>query len=463
MKGLSKPVSGVLELIGNTPMIKISHLDTGPCELYLKLESQNPGGSIKDRIGLSMILDAEEKGLIKPGGTLIEATAGNTGLGLALVAAQKGYKLILVIPDKMSQDKIFHLKALGVDVRLTRSDVEKGHPEYYQDMAERLNQEIAGSFYINQFGNAANPLAHYKTTGPEIWEQMDHKVDAIVAGVGSGGTISGLGRFFKEVSPQTDVVLADPEGSVLAEAVHTGTPAKEVGSWVVEGIGADFIPDVLEMDLIDHAYTIPDTEALMVIREILGKEGLLLGSSSGTLIGAALRYCREQTEPKRVVTLGCDTGNKYLSKAYNDYWMEDQGFIAREKVGDLRDLITRKTEDRAVVTVKPSDTLLQAYGRMKLYDVSQLPVLDEHEKLVGIIDEMDILLHVADHENQFKNAVETAMAANLQTLPKNASINDLHPIFDQGMVAIIEDEEGFHGIITRIDVMNYLRAKLRHD
>ena len=462
MAHLPKPVSGVLELIGNTPMIRITKLDTGVCELYLKLESQNPG-SIKDRIGLSMIEQAEKDGILKPDGTIIEATAGNTGLGLALVAAQKGYKLVLVIPDKMSQDKIFHLKALGVDVRLTRSDVEKGHPDYYQDVAARINKEIAGSFFVNQFSNEANSKAHETTTGPEIWEQMDHNLDAIVAGVGSGGTISGLGTFFKSVNPDIDVVLADPEGSVLAEAVWTGTPATEVGSWVVEGIGEDFIPDILKMDLLDKAYAISDKEALMTIREVLAEEGLLLGSSSGTLIGAALRYCREQTEPKRVVTLAPDTGNKYLSKAFNDYWMEDQGFIQRAQVGDLRDLITRRTEDRAVVTVKPSDNLLIAYGRMKLYDVSQLPVLDEDGKLKGIIDEMDILMAVEGNENNFSLPILDFMATNLRTLPRSAKTKDLLPIFNDGMVAIIEDDDGFHGIITRIDLMNYLRAKLRND
>ncbi len=461
MSDLSAPAMNTLELIGNTPMIRLNHFDTGPCELYLKLECQNPGGSIKDRIGLSMIEAAEKDGTLKPGGTLIEATAGNTGLGLALVAAQKGYKLILVIPDKMSQDKIFHLKALGVDVRLTRSDVAKGHPDYYQDVAQRINDEIPGSFYVNQFSNPANPIAHETGTGPEIWEQMEHKVDAIVAGVGSGGTVTGLGRFFKRVNPDIDIILADPEGSVLAEAVWTGTPATEVGSWVVEGIGEDFVPDILDLDLVDNAYLIPDKEALMVIREVLAKEGLLLGSSSGTLIGAALRYCREQTEAKRVVTLAHDTGNKYLSKAFNDYWMEDQGFIRREAVGDIRDLISRKVEDRAIVTVAPNDTLLVAYGRMKLYDVSQLPVMDEDGTLVGMLDEMDMLLRVADHEDRFTDPVSTAMTSSLITLPRSAKIEHLIPILDRGMVAIIQDDDGFHGIITRIDVMKYLRAKLR--
>ena len=244
MTSVASTYANVLEMIGRTPMIEATRLDAGPCRLFLKLESQNPGGSIKDRIGMSMIEAAERDGRLKPGGTIIEATAGNTGLGLALVAAQKGYRLIIVVPDKMAQEKIFHLKALGAEVRLTRSDVGKGHPEYYQDIAERLAEEIPGAFYVNQFGNEANPDAHEATTGPEIWAQMGHQLDAVVCGVGSGGTITGLARFFAKTAPEVEMVLADPEGSVLTHYVETGELAEEVGSWVVEGIGEDFLPPV---------------------------------------------------------------------------------------------------------------------------------------------------------------------------------------------------------------------------
>ena len=223
----------ILDTIGNTPLVEIKRIDTGLCRLFVKLENQNPTGSIKDRIGLSMIEAAERDARIKPGGTLIEATAGNTGLGLALVAAQKGYKLILVIPDKMAQEKILHLRALGAEIRITRSDVGKGHPEYYQDIAERLSKEIPGSFYVNQFANPANPLAHESTTGPEIWAQMDHMLDAVVAGVGSGGTLTGLSRYFERVAPHVEMVLADPKGSILVDVVRTGKIQKEAGSWLI--------------------------------------------------------------------------------------------------------------------------------------------------------------------------------------------------------------------------------------
>ena len=322
----------ILSLIGNTPLIEITRMDTGPCQLFVKLENQNPTGSIKDRVALAMIEAAERDGKLQRGGTIIEATAGNTGLGLALIAGAKGYRIILVIPDKMSQEKIAHVRALGAEVRLTRSDVTRGHPEYYQDVAARLTEEIPGAFYVNQFGNPANPLAHETTTGPEIWEQMNHDLDAVVVGVGSGGTLTGLGRFFKKVQPKMEMILADPTGSILYEWVKTGKLEK-AGSWAVEGIGEDFIPDIADMSLVNDAFEIDDIESFAVARELLAKEGILAGSSTGTLLGGALRYCRQQTKRKRVVTFVCDTGNKYLSKMFNDFWMAEQGFVERPDAG----------------------------------------------------------------------------------------------------------------------------------
>ncbi len=317
----------VLEMIGRTPMVKVSHLDTGPCELYLKLEFMNPGGSIKDRIAVSMIDAAEQAGDLKPGMTIIEATAGNTGLGLALVAASKGYPLKIVMPDKMSAEKVNNLKAMGADVVQTRSDVVKGHPEYYQDVAARLAQEN-GWFYVNQFTNPANVSAHYQTTGPEIWQQMAGKLDAFVCGVGSGGTLSGIGTYLREQNTNVDIVLADPDGSILEPLVNRNE-AVEAGSWLVEGIGEDFIPDICDLKLANKAYAISDKEAFHTARELLVKEGIMVGSSSGTLLAAALHYCREQTEAKRVVTLACDTGNRYLSKLYNDEWMAAQNLLEK--------------------------------------------------------------------------------------------------------------------------------------
>ena len=450
----------VLELIGRTPIVRAQRLDAGVCELYLKLESHNPGGSIKDRIGLSMIESAEKAGKIKPGDTLVEGTAGNTGIGLALVAQQKGYKLLLVVPDKMSREKIFNLKAMGAEVVLTRSDVAKGHPQYYQDMAERIARETPGAYFINQFGNPDNPRAHEEGTGPEVLAQMDGKLDAIVFGCGSSGTMTGLSRCFAAHSPHTELVLADPVGSILEEYINRGALSDKSASWMVEGIGEDFLPPISDFSRVKKAYAISDKESFLTARELLEKEGILGGSSTGTLLAAALKYCREQATPKRVLVFVCDTGNKYLSKMYNEYWMLDNGFVERQKHGDLRDLILRPYAQRDTVVIGPNDLLVTAYQRMKLYDVSQLPVMDG-DAIVGILDESDVLLHVYGDEQRFRDPVSTAMVTKLEKLDVKSPIEALLPVFEHGHVAIIMDGGRFLGLITRIDLLNYLRRRVQ--
>src|SRR3984893_5837206 len=453
-----KPPS-ILSLIGDTPLVEVTRLDTGLCQLFVKLENYNPSGSIKDRIALSMIEAAERHGKLEPGGTIIEATAGNTGLGLALIAGATGCRIILVIPDKMSQEKIAHVRALGAEVRLTRSDVTRGHPEYYQDMAARLAAEIPGAFYVNQFGNPANPRTHEKTTGPEIWEAMGHSLDAVVCGVGSGGTITGLSRFFARVQPNLEMVLADPAGSILVDFVKTGNLGS-AGSWAVEGIGEDFVPDIADLSRVTGAYTIEDAESFETARELLRKEGILAGSSTGTLLAGALRYCRAQTEKKRVVTFVADDGNKYLSKMYNDFWMADQGFARRPAHGDLSDLISHRYEAGEVITVGPEDTLLTAVKRMQSADVSQVPVVDENGRALGILDESDVLVKVHHDPEHFKNAVKTAMTDRLETLSPAAKISDLLGVFDRGRVAIVMEGDKFLGLITRSDLLSYLRRQM---
>jgi cystathionine beta-synthase len=456
-----KKPPAILSMIGDTPLVEITQIDTGPCRLFLKLENQNPTGSIKDRVALTMIEAAESEGKLQPGGTVIEATAGNTGLGLALVAGAKGYRVVLVIPDKMSQEKISHVKALGAEVVLTRSDVTRGHPEYYQDIAARLAEEIPGAFYVNQFGNPANPLAHERSTGPEIWEQMRHDVDAVVVGVGSGGTLTGLGRFFNRVKPRRgiEMILADPTGSILYEYVKTGELVQS-GSWAVEGIGEDFVPDIADMSLVTDAFEIDDEESFATARELLRKEGIFGGSSTGTLVAGALRYCRKQTQPKRVVSLVPDTGNKYLSKMYNDFWMTEQGFIHRPLHGDLNDLITHRYEAGEVITIGPDDTLLTAFKRMHGADVSQLPVVDRNGRALGIIDESDLLVKVHRDSTHFNDPVKSAMTDRLETLPPGANINDLLNVFDRGRVAIVMENDKFLGLITRTDLLSYLRLHM---
>jgi cystathionine beta-synthase len=403
-----------------------------------------------------MIEEAEKRGAIKPGDMLVEATAGNTGIGLALAASQKGYRLVLVLPDKMSQEKIFNLRAMGAEIVLTRSDVGKGHPEYYQDLAQRIADE-RGGYYINQFGNPDNPMAHERTTAPEIWEQMEHDVDAIVVGVGSSGTISGMTRYFREVAPGLEFVLADPQGSILANYVKTGQIVPG-GPWLVEGIGEDFIPDICDLSMVKSAYTVTDAESFSAARELLRQEGILAGSSSGTLLSAALRYCREQTAPKRVVAFACDTGNKYLSKLYNDFWMEDQGFIHREEHGDLRDLIGRPHEHRATITVSADDVITTAHNRLRNAGFSQLPVMND-DTLVGVITEDDIIRYTFGRPALMAEPVRLAMRTRFLKVDKDTSLDNLVALLHGDSYAAVTERDGarFLGLITRSDVLNYLR------
>jgi cystathionine beta-synthase len=387
---------------------------------------------------------------------VVEATAGNTGLGLALAAAQKGYHLILVLPDKMSQEKIFNLRAMGAEVVLTRSDVGKGHPEYYQDLGQALADEH-GAYFINQFGNPDNPLAHERTTAPEILEQMNGDLDAIVLGVGSSGTVSGISKYLAEHAAHVDLILADPVGSVLSDYVNTGRLG-EKGSWLVEGIGEDFIPSIADFSRVKKAYSISDAESFSTARALLKREGILAGSSTGTLLTAALKYCTEQDTAKRVVTFAADTGNKYLSKLFNDFWMEDQGFIERESHGDLRDLIGRPHGQRATITVGPTDVLTTAHNRLRNAGFSQLPVMEEG-KLVGVLTEDAIIRFVFGHPDLMHRPVRDAMQTAYIQLDKDTSINNLVAMLQVQPYAAVLDKDQFLGLITRSDVLNYLRKQ----
>jgi cystathionine beta-synthase len=453
-------MTSVLDLIGHTPLVEVTSFDRGPCRLFLKLESANPSGSIKDRPARTMIEAAEADGRLKSGGTIVEATAGNTGLGLALVGARKGYRIVLVVPDKMAREKILHCKAMGAEVVLTRSDVGRGHPDYYQDLAETITQRAPGALFINQFANPANPRAHETTTGPEILRQMDGKVDAVVVGVGSGGTLTGIGRYMAKNSPNTRMILADPAGSILAPLVATGRQP-EAGSWAVEGIGEDFVPPNADLKLVHKAYAIADPDSFAAARDLLLHEGVLAGSSTGTLLAAALRYCREQGEPQRVVSLVCDSGAKYLSKVFNPVYAAQEGWD-QERRGQVRDVVTARFPEGEEVVVSPDDTLRTAFVRMRAADLSQLPVVDG-ERVVGLVDESDMLGAVLEHSSRaFEQPVKEVMVTRLETISADAPIADLVPLFRRDLVAIVLDGGHFLGIATRLDLINYFRiAKTR--
>jgi cystathionine beta-synthase len=453
-------MASILDLIGNTPLIEVTRIDRGPCRLFLKLESANPSGSIKDRPARTMIEAAEADGRLKAGGTIVEATAGNTGLGLALVGGRKGYRTLLVVPDKMAREKVLHAKAMGAEVVITRSDVGKGHPDYYQDLAESITRRTPGAFFVNQFANPANPLAHERTTGPEILRQLDGAVDAVVIGVGSGGTLTGVGRFMRVASPGTAMILADPAGSVLAPYVETGRIGP-VGTWAVEGIGEDFVPPNADLTLVARAYAIPDHESFAMARELLRAEGVLAGSSSGTLLAAALRYCRAQSEPKRVVSLVCDSGAKYLSKVFNPTYLAQEGWDHPRRHGTVRDVVTHGYSEGTAVVVRPEDNLRTVFARMRSADVSQLPVIDEQGKVVGLVDESDVLgallTEPAATNRVFERPVKEVMVRRLDTISADAPIADLVPLFRRDHIAIVMDGDQFLGIATRLDLINYFR------
>jgi len=452
-------MGSILDLIGQTPLVEVTRIDCAPCRLFLKLESANPSGSLKDRPARTMIEAAEADGKLRAGGTIVEATAGNTGLGLALVGARKGYRTLLVVPDKMAREKVLHAKAMGAEVITTRSDVGKGHPDYYQDLAAAIAARTPGAFFINQFANPANPLAHETTTGPEILHQMEGSVDAVVVGVGSGGTLTGIGRFMRSSSPATQMILADPAGSVLAPLVETGTMS-EAGSWAVEGIGEDFVPPNADLALVRRAYAIPDAESFAMARELLLREGVLAGSSSGTLLAAALRYCRSQTAPRRVVSLVCDSGAKYLSKVFNPAFLAQEGWTHPHRHGTVRDVVVHSASEGTAVIVRPQDNLRTVFARMRSADVSQLPVVDERGRVVGLIDESDVLgalLTEHDSAKAFARRVKDVMVTRLETISADAPVADLVPLFRKDYVAIVMDGDQFLGLATRLDLINYFR------
>ncbi len=453
-------MSTVLDLIGETPLVEVTRIERGPCRLFLKLESANPSGSLKDRPARSMIEAAEADGRLKPGGTIVEATAGNTGVGLALVGGRKGYRTVLVVPDKMAREKVLHAQAMGAEVVLSRSDVGKGHPDYYQEVAEAITKRTPGAFFVNQFANPANPLSHETTTGPEILHQMEGDIDAVVVGVGSGGMLTGIGRCMRNRSPKTAMILADPQGSILAPYVETGKMTTP-GSWAVEGIGEDFIPPICDLSLVNKAYAIPDQESFAASRDLLRMEGILAGSSSGALLAAALRFCRAQSEPKRVVTLVCDSGAKYLSKVFNPAFLAQEGWTHPERHGTVRDVVIGRYNEGMAFVVRPQDNLRAVFSRMRSTGVSQLPVIDEAGHVVGLVDESDVLAALitdAGGANRaFELPVRDVMVTRLETISADSPIAELVPLFRKDYTAIVMDGDQFLGVATRLDLINYFR------
>jgi cystathionine beta-synthase len=438
----------ILDAVGHTPLVQLNRLTEGlRAKVAVKVEMMNPGGSVKDRVALAMIAVAEQKGLLRAGGTIIEATAGNTGVGLAMVAAVKGYRCIFVLPDKMSNEKISLLKAYGAEVVITPTAVAPDSPDSYNGVADRLAREIPGAWRPNQFTNLANPEIHYRTTGPEIWDQTRGKITVFVAGVGTGGTVSGVGKYLKERNANVKVVGADPEGSVLSG----GSPKP----WKVEGIGEDFVPKTFTSEYVDEWERIGDAESFHVARELARREGMLLGGSTGTNVAAALRYARRLGPEHLVVALGCDTGRNYLSKFFDDGWLAANKLtFAEPPTHSVGDLIKRRGE-RKLVTISPDATAEQAIQLLEATGISQLPVM-ESGKPVGSVQEVTLARVLHDGRDPGEVKVGDVMARPLPTLDVITHLDEAYRMLLSGFTGVLATQEGrVVDIVTRIDLIHY--------
>ena len=443
-------LENVLQAIGRTPLIRLNNITRG-CKspIYVKVEYLNPGGSVKDRIGLAMVEAAERDGSLKPGGTIIEATAGNTGVGLALVAAVKGYRCIFVMPDKMSRDKVDLLRAYGAEVVITPTSVSPDSPESYNGVAERLSREIPGAFRPNQFANPNNPHAHYLTTGPEIWEDTDGEVDVLVAGMGTGGTISGTGQYLKERKPGVIVVGADPEGSILSG----DTPR----SYKVEGIGEDFIPRTFIRQVVDEMVRVSDKESFNTARRLAREEGLLVGGSAGTAVAAALKYAARLDTPRCIVAILPDTGRNYLSKIFSDTWMRENGFLEEGETRVVRvgEILSHKKGLPPMIQVSPQDRLSRALTLMHDYKISQLPVINDNT-VVGSLNEASLMKLLHDGTDMTGQQVSSAMGKPLATLDEATDVSEAYRVLLSGTAGIVVTDNSVPvGVITRTDLINY--------
>ncbi len=455
---MRKELNNVLEAIGKTPLVKLNRItEEIKSIVYVKLESLNPGGSVKDRIALYMIEAAEREGHLEPGGTIIEATAGNTGVGLAMAAAIKGYRTIFVMPDKMSEDKISLLRSYGAEVVIVPTSVPPDSPESYNGVAERLAKELPGAYRPHQFENPNNPLAHYLTTGPEIWENSSGKVEVFVAGMGTGGTISGVSAYLKEKNPDIEIVGADPAGSILS-----GDSPKP---YMVEGIGEDFIPRTFNRQLVDHMVRVDDKNSFNTARRLAREEGLLVGGSSGTAVAAALNFAKRLKASKYIVVLLPDTGRNYLTKIFSDKWMKENGFWEGRVAEAIRieEVMGQKKDLPALIAVKPQDKVAKAVELMQKFNISQLPVIDSRQA-VGSLDEASVMKLLHDGTDFEHRKVSSAMGSPLPTLDQDTDMLEAYRILLSGTTAVVvTNNQTPVGVVTRVDLINYWAYRRNHE
>jgi cystathionine beta-synthase len=457
------PIKGnVIEAIGNTPIVRLNRVSKDlPCELYAKLEFMNPGGSIKDRIGYWLIEDAEKRGVLKPGGTIVEGTSGNTGVGLAIAAAIKGYKCIFVLPDKMSNEKIRNLRAFGAKVVVTPTAVDADDPRSYYQVSRRLAREAPNAIYINQYDNLANRECHYMTTGPEILEQMP-EIDALVAGIGTGGTICGIGKYFKEKRPSAQVVAVDPVGSIVYEMYKTGKAVSRPKTYKIEGIGEDFIPQNYDFSLIHDIVQVEDKESFLMTRELLLKEGLYSGISSGSAVVGAIKWIKAQGDKmkgKKVLVILPDSGNRYLSKVYDDDWMREAGFLEGASLGSVADLLHARGPNGPLLMVKQTDKVSAVIELLREKSISQVPVTDDKGWIKGIATEGTLLSALYQGRAKPSDVVESFVDASIEFVTPEESVERVSKLVTAGKIPLVtnpKDNGKPMAVITKIDLLTYL-------
>lgn len=449
----------ILDAIGNTPLVQLQRVSRGIlAPLLAKVEFLNPGGSVKDRIGIAMLEAAEREGHITPGGTIIECTSGNTGVGLAIAAAIKGYKTIFVMPDKMSEEKIQQLRAFGARVIITPTAVEPDDPRSYYSVARRLAEETPNALLAGQYWNPANPEAHYRTTGPELWRQTGGQIKIFIAGLGTGGTISGTGRFLKEQNPDIKIIGVDPVGSLLHHYFHTGE-LTDAYSYKVEGVGEDFLPGTLDFSVLDDVVQVSDRESFLMTRRLVREEGLFAGGSSGLAVAGALKWLQQRRHSLKpddlVVVLLPDGGGRYLSKVFDDQWLRENGFLEQSRVRDILD-----THPQSLMVAHPDSTVSTVIQQMKVHSISQMPVVDTDGRLTGLISERDLLDHLVTG-GAMDEPIDAIVNQEVPTVSGDTPVEELSALLSRDGAAMVVDTGTVTGIVTRIDLIDFLSTSQR--